>query len=93
MGELYLTLANDLMDSERPGDLSALEATQYEILLEEQAFPFEEKAIEVYELNAARIPDGIYDDWIKASMTKLAALLPIRYRKDETTEVLDEADF
>ncbi len=93
LGELYLTLANDLMDSERPGDLSALEATQYEILLEEQAFPFEEKAIEVYELNAARIPDSIYDDWIKASMTKLAALLPIRYRKEETTEVLDEADF
>lgn len=93
LGELYLTLAKDLMDSERPEGLSALEATQYDILLEEQAFPFEEKAIDVYELNAARIPDGVYDEWIKASMAKLAALLPVRYRKEEITEVLNEADF
>ncbi len=93
LGELYLTLAKDLMDSERPDGLSALEATQYDILLEEQAFPFEEKAIDVYELNAARIPDGVYDEWIKASMAKLAALLPVRYRKEEITEVLNEADF
>ncbi|MCU7556057.1 tetratricopeptide repeat protein [Alteromonas sp. ASW11-19] len=92
LGEIYLTLANDLMDSERPEGLSALEATQYEILLEEQAFPFEEKAIAVYELNANRIPGGIYDEWVQASMESLAALLPVRYRKQEITEVLHEND-
>ncbi len=92
LGEIYLTLARDLMDSERPAGLSALEATQYEILLEEQAFPFEEKAIAVYELNANRIPGGIYDQWVQASMEALAALLPVRYRKPELTEVLHEND-
>ena len=45
MAELYRTLARDLMASERPKKLSAEEREQYDALLEEQAFPFEEQAI------------------------------------------------
>ena len=41
------------MDSERPKELSKVELEQYNVLLEEQAFPFEEKAIELHEVNAA----------------------------------------
>jgi tetratricopeptide (TPR) repeat protein len=43
--ELYRQLGKDLMSSERPKGLSKAELEQYDVLLEEQAFPFEEKAI------------------------------------------------
>jgi hypothetical protein len=75
------------MDSERPAELSELELSQYEILLEEQAFPFEEQAIDVHQVNAARTADGVYDDAVRASLDALAALLPVRYAKNEQGEV------
>ena len=55
------------------------------MLLEEQAFPFEEKAIELHELNAKRTANGIYDQWVKESYAALARLRPARYAKVERT--------
>jgi len=86
IAELYHGLSRDLFDSERPPDLSALELDQYEILLEEQAFPFEEQAIELHELNAARTAEGIYDEYVRKSLGELAELLPVRYAKSEQGE-------
>ncbi|WP_339616805.1 tetratricopeptide repeat protein [uncultured Gilvimarinus sp.] len=85
IGEIYLQLARDLMDSERPDNLNVLELEQYDILLEEQAYPFEEKAIDLHEANAQRAWSGIYDDWVKASLKSLAGILPARYNKTEFT--------
>ena len=45
------TSAASLMESERPADLQAAELQEYELALEEEAFPFEEKAIDVHEKN------------------------------------------
>src|SRR5690606_4171808 len=42
IADLYHTLSKDLFASERPADLTADELEQYDLLLEEQAFPFEE---------------------------------------------------
>ena len=56
--ELYRQLGKDLMSSERPKNLSKDEMEQYDVLLEEQAFPFEEKAIKLHEVNTARAKDG-----------------------------------
>ncbi len=86
IAELYHGLSRDLFDSERPPELSAAELAQYDILLEEQAFPFEEEAIDVHEVNARRTADGVYDEWIRASITALAQLLPVRYAKIESGE-------
>lgn len=86
IAELYNGLSRDLFDSERPEDLSALELDQYEILLEEQAFPFEEQAIELHELNAARTAEGIYDEAVRKSLNALAQLMPVRYAKIELGE-------
>ncbi len=83
IGSVYAQLSRDLMDSERPKDLDDLAMEQYTVLLEEQAFPFEEKAIEVYEANAQRSWSGVYDDWVKESFSALAKLLPARYQKQE----------
>lgn len=93
LGSLYRTLARDLMDSERPSELNALELEQYDLLLEEQAYPFEEQAIQIYEINAKRSWDGIYDKWVEESFNALAELYPNRYRKDEIREEINIEHF
>ncbi|RMF98087.1 MAG: hypothetical protein D6727_03895 [Gammaproteobacteria bacterium] len=88
IAELYYRLAQDLMDSERPPELSPEELEQYDILLEEQAFPLEEQAIELFAANAARAADGVYDDWVRRSFARLAELMPARYARQERSENL-----
>ncbi|MEM7401316.1 MAG: tetratricopeptide repeat protein [Pseudomonadota bacterium] len=85
-GKIYQDFAMAMLESDRPSGLSAEEFEQYEILLEEQAYPFEEQAIEVHELNMARIGDDVYDEWVKKSMTELAKLSPAQYVKAERSE-------
>ncbi|HVN44724.1 MAG TPA: tetratricopeptide repeat protein [Steroidobacteraceae bacterium] len=85
MAELYRTLAKDVMSSERPKNLKGEELEEYNSLLEEQVFPFEEQAIKAHELNAARAKDGVYDEWVRKSFQALAELKPARYGKTEMT--------
>jgi cellulose synthase operon protein C len=84
--ELYRQLGKDLISSERPKNLKKDELEQYDVLLEEQAFPFEEKAIKLHEVNAARTRDGTYDEWVQKSFSALAQLNPGRYGKVEIGE-------
>ena len=91
IAELYHALSKDLYASERPPELTADELEQYDILLEEQAFPFEEEAIELHETNAARTTEGVYDEWVRKSFAALVELLPGRYAKAEIGETLVEA--
>jgi TolA-binding protein len=86
LGEVYEQFSTDLMESERPGNLDAAALEQYELLLEEQMFPFEEKAIDLYTANADRAADGVYDEWVKKSFDRLAGLMPARYAKMERSE-------
>ena len=86
LGEVYQQFSKDLMDSERPQDLDEAALEQYDLLLEEQTFPFEEKAIELYQANAARTADGVYDEWVRRSFAALAKLIPARYAKTERSE-------
>jgi hypothetical protein len=60
-------------------------------MLEEQAFPFEEKATELHELNARRAAAGIYDQWVKRSFEALRELRPVRYGKNERSEGVVDA--
>jgi tetratricopeptide (TPR) repeat protein len=91
IGDIYAQLSRDLMKSERPKNLDADALEQYDLLLEEQAFPFEEKAIQIHQANAQRANKGIYDQWVKRSFEELAKLLPARYKKVESTlEVSNE---
>jgi len=87
-GKIYQEFAVAMMESDRPSGLSGEEFEQYEILLEEQAYPFEEQAIEVHEINMARIGDDVYDEWVKKSMTELMKLSPAQYVKAERSEDL-----
>jgi tetratricopeptide (TPR) repeat protein len=81
--ELYRTLTQDLMKSQRPPKLSREALEQYNALLDEQSFPFEEQAISIHEINAKRTQDGVYDDSVRASFQALADLKPARYGKSE----------
>ena len=85
MAELYSHLSQSLMNSDRPDNLNELELEQYEILLEEQVYPFEDNAIDIHEQNASRSWNGLYDDWVKKSFVELRKLLPGRYAKDEAS--------
>ena len=90
IGNVYSQLSRDLMNSERPKGLDDLALEQYEILLEEQAYPFEEKSVELLAATAERSWEGLYDKWVKQSFTELAKILPARYGKQEQrSEVSD----
>lgn len=81
MATMYLDLADSLLDSERPDGLNALELSQYELLIEEQAFPFEEKAIELLEANLRRGWQSGFDPAIAASLEALERLVPGRFNR------------
>jgi len=83
---IYQDFAQALIESDRPSGLSVEELEQYDILLEEQAYPFEEQAIETYELNVTRLTDGIYDEWVQKSLAELSILSPSQYVKAERSE-------
>jgi len=72
-----------LMESERPTHLDAAAKAEYEDALEEEAFPFEGKAIEVHEKNRELLASGVFNEWTRKSLDKLALLVPGRYAKRE----------
>jgi tetratricopeptide (TPR) repeat protein len=83
IAEIYYEFSVALIESERPTNLSAEELEEYELVIEDQAYPFEEKAISVHEKNMELLDIGVYNEWIDKSITKLATLLPARYAKTE----------
>lgn len=85
IAELYRQFSHALMTSEKPKELAGEELEMYTMMLEEQAFPFEEKAIELHKLNTNRITAGLYDEWIKESFNALGGLEPARFNKQEVS--------
>ncbi len=88
---VYHDFGKAMLASQRPKKLSKAELEQYNVMLEEQAFPFEEKATELHEVNAKRTTSGIYDKWVKDSFSALATLRPVRYGKTERSEGVIDA--
>ena len=86
IAEIYNEFSIALLESEQPDNLNADELEQYQILIEDQAFPFEEKAIEFYEINLSYVKDDIYDQWIQKSHTQLKKLFPVRYQREARLE-------
>ena len=87
IAEIYHEFARSLMDSQRPGGLDEDQLEEYDLLLEEQAFPFEEKAIEIHLANFKRIPAGTFDEPTKKSLQVLGEMMPFRYARVESTEI------
>jgi hypothetical protein len=55
----------------------------YEMVIEEEAWPFEERAIAVHEENFELLSVGVFNPWVQKSLDKLAVLVPGRYAKNE----------
>ena len=93
LAEIYAHFSKALTASERPGGLSPTELEQYELAIEEQAYPFEEKAIQVHESNLKLISRGVSNVWIEKSLQKLAKSVPARYdRPEETSGVISSLE-
>lgn len=88
IAETYMNFSQALLDSERPAGMSQTELNSYELLIEEEAFPFEDQAIEVHVANYEFMLTGVYNAWIQKSLDALAVLLPARYAKQEVSEGL-----
>jgi len=83
LAEVYAHFSTALMESERPDNLTPLELEQYELAIEEQAYPFEEKAIVVHENNLELMSLGIFNEWIEKSLQELAEVMPARYNRPD----------
>ncbi len=83
IAEIYFDFSEALINSERPAGLSEAEKIDYEMVIEEEAYPFEERAIEVHEENFELLAGGIFNPWVEKSLGKLAILMPGRYAKNE----------
>lgn len=90
IAHIYQDFSSALLNSERPKNLKDEELEQYNILIEDQAFPFEEKAIEFYEINLTRIKDGTSTQWISQSYTQLTKLFPVRYNRKGKLDIYRE---
>ena len=83
LAEIYFEFSAALLDSERPDGLTEAEKIDYEMVIEEEAYPFEERAISVHEENFELLSVGVYNPWVQKSLDKLAVLMPGRYAKNE----------
>ena len=86
IAEIYRHFARSILDSQRPRGLDEEQLEEYELLLEEQAYPFEEKAIDIHLANFKRIPAGTYDEPTRNSLRALGEMMPYRFAKIEGTE-------
>lgn len=86
IAQTYFEFSQSLLDSERPAGLSEAEKVDYELVIEEEAYPFEEQAIAVHEENHELLLTGIYNAWVQKSLDRLAVTMPGRYAKTETSE-------
>ncbi len=89
--DLYQDFGKSMLKSQRPRRLTKPQLEQYNVLLEEQAFPFEEKAIGLHETNARRSSQGLYDEWVKKSFAALGTLKAGRWGKVERAEAALDA--
>jgi len=93
MAETYFDFSRSLAESERPAGLAPAELQEYDRALDEEAYPFEDKAIGLHEKNLEMMRAGVFNAWIEKSLGRLAELVPGRYAKHEMSDgFLDSVD-
>ncbi|MFC1889485.1 hypothetical protein ACFL4G_06990, partial [Thermodesulfobacteriota bacterium] len=80
IGHAYEEFRDSLVHSEVPEDLEGEYLEAYQMQLEEQAYPYEEKAAETYKAAMARADKlGIFDKWVGLARMRLSVLEPWNY--------------
>jgi tetratricopeptide (TPR) repeat protein len=85
LAQMYRQLSEDVMSSQRPQGLDEFALEEYDLLLEEIIYPFEEKAIEIHTSNTQRAWQNVYDKWVEKSFSALAELEPAFYDRNHIT--------
>lgn len=83
IGTLYQIFTKELRNSPTPSGLSASDKATYREIIEQQAAPFEELAVNVHMANINRGWDGEYNPWIEKSFEEMRLLNPLRFAKQE----------
>ena len=84
LGSALEQFKDEILDSPRPDELTREELEEYVILLQELAYPFEEKALKAYRVNIERAVElEILDKWIEKSYHRMAELAPWAYLREE----------
>jgi len=79
IAEINLNMSQAIIGSERPPELSLKQLKAYDHQLIEKAHPYKQNAIRFYEVNVARVADGVDDAWVQKSLVRLKELFPERY--------------
>ena len=85
MAETYSNFSRSLLESEQPADLKPEDLEEFKNKLDEAAFPFEGKAINIHEKNMELLHAGVFNSWTEKSLNRLTELMPGRYAKHETS--------
>ncbi len=83
IGILYETFATHLRGAPKPSGLSSSDILLYAEIIDEQAAPFDELAVEVHQANLDKAWEGHFNSWIAQSFGALSKLYPDRYNKQE----------
>lgn len=75
MAELNENFYQAIVHSVRPDNLNEFEQKQYNVLLNEKAQRFKDKAIRFHQVNVSRKADGLNDGWILKSADRLQELI------------------
>ena len=85
IADLYQQLAFDLRQVSPPKGLNSEEQAMYAEIIEEQAYPFEQLALELHFGNIERAWKGAFDQWINSSFEAMKRLSPSRFNKEEVS--------
>ena len=84
IGILYRQFGNDLRLAPKPGGLSAADQQLYGSIIEEQAAPFDQLAVDLHQANIDRAWGGKFNEWINNSFAEMRTLSPKRFNKVES---------
>ncbi len=83
MAETYFDFGRALRESERPADLEPADLEEYTRALEQEAAPFEAKAVDLHGKNLELLQAGVLNAWTEKSLGMLVDLMPERYARTE----------
>lgn len=91
MGHILENFRDSLLDAEKPKDLTEEELKEYNFLLEEKAYPYEEQAVKAYgqglEIGREQM---IKNEWVKKSLERLIYLRPALYKREPVNKGVED---
>lgn len=83
IAELYNRFAEEIRNVKEPAGLNEADVQIFSQILDQQAQPFTNLAIELHQSNIDRGWDGAFNEWINNSFQSMKVLQPERFNKNE----------